>query len=113
MVIVAHTNRSKSSGRGVRSWGGGCAFGVADTSTRGEEPSSGEQAGRGKGNLEVDGGKRIRWNDRNHCCQGFLKIRLQRVDGVGGGRYRDFLRQEGIREGKDKGEERNRERGKI
>lgn len=40
---------------------------------------------RGKGNLEVDGGRRIRWNDRNHCCQGFLKIRLQRVDGVGVG----------------------------
>ena len=35
---------------------------------------------RGKGNLEVGGGQRIRWNDRNHCCQGFLKMRLQRED---------------------------------
>ena len=57
---------------------------------------------KGKGNLEVGGGQRIRWNDRNHCCQGFLKMRLQRGWGSAD---TDFLTKEVIRKAKDMGEE--------
>ena len=69
-------------GQGLLSHAGGlgAAFTVADTAMGWEGPLSDDYQERRKGNLEVGGGQRIRWNDRNHCCQGFLKMRLQRED---------------------------------
>ena len=55
-----------------------------------------------KGQERGKGGKTIQWNDRNHCCQGFLKMRLQRRDG-GGADIENFLGKKGL--GKDTAKE--------
>ena len=96
IIITTETNDRKRVGNSVRSWGGGGAFRVADTTMLWEKPLSEEGARKRKG------GKRIQWNDRNLCCQGFLKMRLQRHDG-GGADIENFLGKKGL--GKDTGEE--------
>lgn len=46
VVIMTETNNSKRVENSVRSWGGGGAFRVADTTTHWEEPLSEEGAGK-------------------------------------------------------------------
>ena len=81
VVVVTETNRSKRARAGITCWGGGGCLQDGRIRHGLGEPLSDDYQEGGKGNLEVGGGERILWNDRNHCCQGFLKMRLQREDG--------------------------------
>ena len=81
IVVVTETNRSKRARAGITCWGGGGCLQDGRICHGLGEPLSDDYQEGGKGNLEVGGGVRILWNDRNHCCQGFLKMRLQREDG--------------------------------
>ena len=102
IVVVTETNRSKRARAGITCWGGGGCLQDGRIRHGLGEPLSDDYQEGGKGNLEVGGGERILWNDRNHCCQGFLKMRLQRRDG-GGADIENFSGKKGL--GKDTAKE--------